>query len=562
MISVRVDVINALNPPVTPTRWERRSRNVTSRVTHGSLSANHGRCRVTGSSQPSFPSSTSIARIAEENALLVEPISNIVRVVTGSVRPTCRTPYPRSRMIESPRTTAIATPGTRQRRSDCSTYPSKPASGSACAAREGAPSVARRMTADSRFDRICRSPDLDRTPRCSADDATKDPFEVSAENRRPRLPVVPPLCETGSEPCQILECGQAGRVPVRRLGDRISRVAPGPLGIEVEPEPDVLRADHPGDMVDVPDEVHDGGRPAAHESRERAHPDDAAGPGAGANLIIGEIERVGMDCRGIHVTEYDRMLRPLHYVERAPPSRVGEVDQEARAVELGDGAPTEPGQREVARFVAAIGHQIAPAARELGDAEPRRAEFSCQREIPVHPLKAVTVCDYGDSAPERRGAQVSRPLRHDRRGGETLHRPAELEQSPHRLGEMLGLDYRHEHRRDTSGSCGGQRRAHARGAASRCSQWRAPDHNRGRERVRFRGTLTGAANHQCGTRGPGGGDEGPAADLRVAHAPQTSRHTLSQFPPITRPMSSVEYPRSISLETMVASPVKSERPTG
>src|SRR5436309_14134853 len=273
-------------------------------------------------------------------------------------------------MIESPRTTAIATPGTRQRRSDCSTYPSKPASGLACAAREGATRVARRMTADSRFDRICRSPNLDRTPRCSADAARKDPFEVSAENLRPRLPVVPPLRETGSEPCQVLESGQPRQVPVRRLGDRISRIAPGPIGIEVEPEADVLRADQAGDMVDVPDEVPDDGRPAAHESRERAHPDGAAGPGAGANLIVGEIERVGMDRRGVHVTEYDRMLRPFHHLERAPPSRVGEVDQEARAVELGHGAPAEPGQREVAHLVAAIGHQIAPAARELGDTEP------------------------------------------------------------------------------------------------------------------------------------------------------------------------------------------------
>src|SRR5262245_29498488 len=116
-----------------PTRWARRSRILTSFVTHGSQSSSHGRYRRTRSSQPSLPSWISIAIDADPNGLLQDPIAKRVFSSTGSGLPNARTPYPLARTTESFLTIEIARPGTSHSRIAARMYPSRSVSGARCA---------------------------------------------------------------------------------------------------------------------------------------------------------------------------------------------------------------------------------------------------------------------------------------------------------------------------------------------------------------------------------------------------------------------------------------------
>ncbi len=65
---------------------------VISRVTQGSYMRKPGKWSMTGSSQPSLPSSTRIASAAAVKALVVEPIWNSVSASTGCAEPSARIP--------------------------------------------------------------------------------------------------------------------------------------------------------------------------------------------------------------------------------------------------------------------------------------------------------------------------------------------------------------------------------------------------------------------------------------------------------------------------------------
>ena len=85
-------IIRSPAPRVRPDRWQSRSRTVISLVTTGSLISNCGRYFVTGASQATLPSSTSMARAAAVKALVLEATPNRVESVTLSGPPRRRTP--------------------------------------------------------------------------------------------------------------------------------------------------------------------------------------------------------------------------------------------------------------------------------------------------------------------------------------------------------------------------------------------------------------------------------------------------------------------------------------
>jgi hypothetical protein len=80
-------------------------------VTAGSYMRNSGMCRTTGSSQPSFPSSTSRASAAAVNALELDAIAKRECPSTRASRPSSRTPYPVARSGSSGLISATPTPG-------------------------------------------------------------------------------------------------------------------------------------------------------------------------------------------------------------------------------------------------------------------------------------------------------------------------------------------------------------------------------------------------------------------------------------------------------------------
>ena len=98
-------------PREKPLTWVRRSCTRISRVTYGSFIANQGSRSTTRSFHPSFPSSTSIARIAAVVALVLLATWNTVLVSTRSGLPSFRTPYPRAKTVRPSFTTAMAMPG-------------------------------------------------------------------------------------------------------------------------------------------------------------------------------------------------------------------------------------------------------------------------------------------------------------------------------------------------------------------------------------------------------------------------------------------------------------------
>lgn len=104
----------------------------------------------TGSSQRTFPSSTSMASAVAVNALVVEAMANEVCSSTRSFPPTVLTPKPRAYTTESSLTMAMAIPGTCQSRMAPWTYASNPSSGRPCAAAGAAATTAAATTSARR----------------------------------------------------------------------------------------------------------------------------------------------------------------------------------------------------------------------------------------------------------------------------------------------------------------------------------------------------------------------------------------------------------------------------
>jgi hypothetical protein len=240
-----------------------------------------------------------------------------------------------------------------------------------------------------------------------APDLRGDAEEVAAEDR---ADVTLSVALVEQRDCQLRELQRADkplrqvvRVPAAGREDVavLFKVLVQLILIEdiVEAHANVLGADDADRVIDRSDERLGARVVIAEKDSDAVDPDHAAGLSARAHLIVADIPVVLLDAEGHRVRKDDRLRRSLEQVEHGLPRAVRRVDDDPKAVHLGDQLPPECGEPDLGVVVAAAARAVRPVVGDQAGAHAERVIGRKQGELTVERLGPLEV--EGDREPPR-----------------------------------------------------------------------------------------------------------------------------------------------------------------